>query len=266
MFNHQHKLLTIFSIFILLLIITPLIIVLISSFGEANAIEFPIHGFTFKWYLNVFNQNDIINGLGTSLLYTCLACLAALIVGLPAVYAMCRFHLNHKKWYQSIFMSSVFLPEIVMGFAFYGFIVATLHLANVFALFIGYFALSLPFVVRFITSGLTDLNIDMERAAWVCGSSRLNSFFKIVLPSLKPYLIGAFILGFMNSFNSLTISLFLTGPGMSTLPSSLYNYIQQSCDPTVSAVSVFLMLCTIVIMVIVDHELGLNKFIKRGQK
>ncbi len=56
--------------------------------------------------------------------------------------------------------------------------------------------------------------------------------------------------------------MFLTGPGISTLPTALMNYIEYYYDPTVSAVSVLLMVATIVIMFIVEKTLGINSLAK----
>ena len=65
------------------------------------------------------------------------------------------------------------------------------------------------------------------------------------------------MLAFINSFNNIPISMFLSGPGVSTFPMSLMNYIEYYYDPTVSAVSVLLMLATIIIMFIVEKTLGI---------
>ena len=67
---------------------------------------------------------------------------------------------------------------------------------------------------------------------------------------------------FINSFNNIPVSMFLSGPGVSTFPSTLMNYIEYNYDPTVSAVSVLLMAATVIIMVIVDRTLGIAALAK----
>ena len=76
---------------------------------------------------------------------------------------------------------------------------------------------------------------------------------------LRNFLI---MLAFINSFNNIPVSMFLSGPGVSTFPSTLMNYIEYNYDPTVSAVSVLLMAATVVIMVIVDRTLGIAALAK----
>jgi putative spermidine/putrescine transport system permease protein len=65
------------------------------------------------------------------------------------------------------------------------------------------------------------------------------------------------MLAFINSFNNIPVSQFLSGPGVTMLPTSLMNYIEYNYDPSVSALSVILMLGTIVLMYVIEKTLGL---------
>ncbi|WP_331835968.1 hypothetical protein [Erysipelothrix piscisicarius] len=80
---------------------------------------------------------------------------------------------------------------------------------------------------------------------------------KVVLPNIKDALVSASIMGFINSFNNLPVSMFLKGPGMNTLPGALMNHIEHNFDPVVSALSVILMAFTMVLMFVMDK--GLSK-------
>ena len=69
------------------------------------------------------------------------------------------------------------------------------------------------------------------------------------------------MLAFINSFNNVPVSMFLTGPGVSTLPITMMNYVEYNYDPTVSALSVILMIITIGVMFVAEKTLGLGKFV-----
>ena len=94
------------------------------------------------------------------------------------------------------------------------------------------------------------------------GSPKGKAFFQVVLPNVTSGISSAFMLAFINSFNNIPVSMFLTGPGVSTFPATLMNYIEYNYDPTVSAVSVLLMAATVIIMVIVDKTLGIASLAK----
>ncbi len=70
------------------------------------------------------------------------------------------------------------------------------------------------------------------------------------------------MLAFINSFNNIPITLFLNGVDLSMLPTSILNYLQNNYDPTVSAISVLLMLFTAGLMLLVEKILGLKMIMK----
>jgi putative spermidine/putrescine transport system permease protein len=106
------------------------------------------------------------------------------------------------------------------------------------------------------------LDFSIEEAAVSLGATRVKSFFLVVLPNVTSGVIAAFMLSFINSFNNVSVSLFLTGPGISTLPISMMSYVEYNYDPTISALSVILMVFTVLIMFIVEKTLGLSNFAK----
>jgi putative spermidine/putrescine transport system permease protein len=81
----------------------------------------------------------------------------------------------------------------------------------------------------------------------------------IVLPNIKTSIIAAFMMCFINSFNNIPISLFLNGPELNMLPTAILNYLQNNYDPTVSAISVLLMIFTALVMFLVEKVLGINE-------
>jgi len=244
---------------ILIILVVPLLIVIITSFGEESAISFPIKGFTFDWYANVFQQPDFVEGLKMSSIVAVLASFLALLVGTPIVYVLTRFDIHHKDWFQTIFLSPALIPEIVIGFALYQALVISLQLPLFISLIVGHFLLCLPYVVRLITAGMMEFDESIEEAAWMVGYDKVSTFFKVVIPNIKQSVVAAFILSFITSFNNIPISLFLNGPDLNMLPTSILNYLENNYDPTVSAVSVILMIITASIMILAEKYLGLNK-------
>ena len=119
MLDRKNKVLTAISLIILALLLIPLILVIITSFNTESSISLPIKGFTFNWYANIFQQPDFISGFESSLIVALLASSLALLIGIPAVYALTRFHIQHAAWFQSFFLSPTLIPEIVIGFALY---------------------------------------------------------------------------------------------------------------------------------------------------
>ena len=57
------------------------------------------------------------------------------------------------------------------------------------------------------------------------------------------------------------MSLFLTGPRLSTLPVQIYNYIEFASDPTIAAISVVLVLLTVAVVILVERFIGFTRFV-----
>ena len=71
----------------------------------------------------------------------------------------------------------------------------------------------------------------------ILGCSRLGMMFRVTLPLCARGLVTAFLFCFLLSFSEVTTTIFMSGPGLQTLPVRIYNYMSDRIDPTVAAVS-----------------------------
>lgn len=249
--------LKIFSMSVFFFLFFPLFIIVVTAFGGESTITFPIQSFSLKWFENVFRSETFMGSFWMSFKLALLATMLALVVGVPAAYALSRFSIRGKSLLKSFFLSPTIIPGIVLGFAMYQFIVLVLHIPVFYGLLLGHFLAVLPYIIRIVGSSLEQFDFSIEEVAWSLGCRKIEAFFKVVLPNITSGISAAFLLAFINSFNNIPVSMFLTGPGVTTLPTSLMNYIEYNYDPTVSAVSVLLMLATVAIMFVVEKTLGI---------
>lgn len=249
--------LTLLVIPIFLFLFIPLLIIIVTSFGENPTIQFPIEGFTFKWYVNVFENAGFMTSFWLSLRISFLATILALIIGVPAAYALSRYSFPGRQALKSFFVSPTIIPGVVVGFALFQYIVIRLQMPIFIGLLLGHFLISLPYIIRVVGSSLEQLDVALEEASWTLGCTPFEAFFKVVLPNISSGIFASFMLAFINSFNNIPVSQFLTGPGFTALPTNLMGYIEYNYDPTVSALSVLLMILTIILMIIIEKTLGL---------
>ncbi|MCF6160430.1 MAG: ABC transporter permease [Furfurilactobacillus sp.] len=266
----KHWLLTLYGYLMLLLLLLPLVLVVVTSFGSQAAITFPIKGFTLKWYANILSQPDFVTGFKTSFAVAVTASFLAIVIGTPAVYALTRRGIHHANWFQTVFLSPTLIPEIVIGFALFQSLVIGIKLPLMPVLITGHFLLSVPYVIRMLTARLLLFDQTIEEASWLSGASKIKTFFRVVIPNISGTLLAIFIMCFINSFNNIPITLFLNGPSLTMLPTAILNYLQNNYDPTVSAVSVILMLLTGLMMWLMERMNGLthvNEHLnQKGQK
>lgn len=254
------KLLTTFVVLVFIFLFTPLVVISMTSIGTENYIAFPPKGFSLQWFAKVFSSKAFVSSMSTSFMISFIATLLALIIGIPAAYGLSRYNFKGKGAIKSFFFSPLIIPGIVVGFSLFQFLLVQLGLSVYISLFIGHTLVIIPYIIRVVGASLELFDYSIEEAAISLGCRRATTFFKVVLPNITSGVMAAFMLAFINSFNNVPVSIFLSGPGVSTLPITMMNYVEYNYDPTVSALSVMLMIMTVVIMYILEKTLGLNNF------
>ncbi|KAE9737314.1 ABC transporter permease, partial [Escherichia coli] len=81
------------------------------------------------------------------------------------------------------------------------------------------------------------------------------------VPMILPGITGGWLLAFINSFDELTMSIFITSPATVTLPVRMYMYATESIDPMMAAVSALMIAVTAAAMLLLDRIFGLDKIL-----
>lgn len=249
------------TLLVYLFLIGPLLVIVAASFSDTPALIFPGKGFTFKWYRQVFTMQPFIRAAKLSLIIALSGTLIALLLGVPAAYAMNRYNFPLKGTIKSIFLAPVLIPCIVLGFVLLRYVMNRFRLPAVPSLLIGHTLLSIPYIMRIVTSSLANFDFAMEEAAGSLGATRLYSFFHILLPNIRSGIASACIMSVINSFNNVSLSAFLTGPGVNMLPIEIMGYVEYHFDPTIAALAAVMMAATLGIMLLIEKTLGLQSVV-----
>lgn len=262
--KEQHRGLAVFTGLVFLFLLGPLIIIMATSFGEGSVLKFPPEGFSLKWYRNIFDVEMFLSTFKVTIIVALAGNLIALLLGVPAAYALSRYQFKGKGLLNAIFISPILIPGVVLGFTMLKYLVVKFELPVYTSLLIGHIVLMLPFIIRVIASSLANFDYSVEEASMSLGASRLQTFFTVVLPNIRSGLIAGVLLAFLESFNNVDISVFMTGPGVSTLPIQMLTYVENYFDPTIAAISVLLMVITALLMFSIERLMGLSSFTKNN--
>ncbi|WP_062014979.1 ABC transporter permease [Aureimonas sp. AU4] len=257
-----HPLLAVFTALVFLFLLGPLVIVVGASLSDTTYLTFPPQGLSLRWFENIFAIAAFRRTIVTSLQIAFLATALALLIGVPAAYAMNRYRIALPSWLSTLFVLPVLVPELVLGFSLLRSLAVGLEAPIFLSLLLGHTLLVLPYIVRIVGASLASFDFAIEEAAISLGTPPLKAFGTIVLPNVRPAVMAAFILAFITSINDVSISIFLTGPGISTLPIQILAHVEQFFDPTIASVSVLLMALTVAVMAVVERTLGLTVLAK----
>ena len=122
-----------------------------------------------------------------------------------------------------------------------------------------------PYVMRLVVAAATGFDRSCEQAALSLGASHFTVFRRITLPMILPGVAGGWLLAFINSFDEVTMSIFVTAPSTVTLPVRMYMYATESIDPLMAAASALMVGFTAAVMVLLDRLYGLDRILVGGK-
>ncbi|GGA34221.1 ABC transporter permease [Neptunicoccus cionae] len=253
-----HPVLIVLTVLTFLFLLGPLVVIIGSALSDTTYLTFPPQGLTLHWFANIFEISAFTRTMGTSFMLAVGGTTLSMLIGIPAAYALARYRIELPAFLGNVFVLPILIPEIVLGFSLMKSLASGIGLPITLALLVGHALIVLPYTVRVVGASLNSFDFSIEEAAVSLGCPRIKAFFTVVLPNIRAGIIAGFILAFITSLNDVSISIFLTGPGVSTLPIQLLAHMEQFFDPTIASVSVLLMGVTVAVMAVVERTLGLT--------
>jgi putative spermidine/putrescine transport system permease protein len=251
----------------LIYILLPLIFVTWLAFFNQEIPSFPPEGYSLKWFRAVPGNDRFVSGFLLSLRVSVLATAIGLAIGVPAALCLARYRFAGREAINSILLLPLVVPGIVLGIALYVFhveaaIATDWDILGSFAgLVSGHILIVIPWTVRLVTASLAGMDRSIEEAAQSLGANRFTTFRRITLPAILPGIVAAALFGFISSFGNLEMSLFLVGPGRTTLPIAILQYLEWKIDPTIAAVSVLQIAFIGAAMLITDRFVRISRVV-----
>lgn len=219
----------------------PILILVVFSFNTSR-LNIMFEGFTLYWYSELFKNPMLLESLWNTLLVAGISTVVSTIVGTMSAYGLKKFDFPFKKFINELLYIPIVIPEIVLGISLLC-IYALLKIElGMFTLILSHIAFSIPFVIINVNSVLDTMNPNLEEAASDLGSSKLKTFFYVVLPSLLPGIFSGAQLAFTLSLDDVVISYFTAGPESNTLPLQVFSMIKTGVTPDVNALITILLL------------------------
>ena len=248
-------------------ILTPLVFVTWLAFFRQEIPSFPPEGYSLRWFQAIAGNDRFVSGFLLSLQLAVIATSIGLCLGLPAALCISRSRFRGREALSSLLLLPLVVPGIVLGIALYVFHVEVEIatglpiLGSLGGLIAGHVLIVIPWTVRLVTASLAGLDRSIEEAAQSLGANRFTTFRRVTLPAIRPGVVAAALFGFVSSFGNLEMSLFIVGPGRTTLPIAIIQYLEWKIDPTIAAVSVLQILLIATAMLITDRFVKISRVV-----
>jgi putative spermidine/putrescine transport system permease protein len=240
-------------------LLTPLVVTVAVSFGSSAIFTLPPPDWSFKWYARLATTRGLASALITSVEIAALSTLIALFLGTLCSIALVRGRFPGREAISTFLVSPLMLPGLVIGIAMLqGF--RAVGLREVWtSLLVAHVVITIPFVVRTVFGALSLFDFSLIDAARTLGCSYLAALRKVLAPALAPAFLTSGMFAFLASMDNYPISIFFTDAWTKTLPIQMLQYVEESPDPTIAAISAGLILLAVVAMFIGDRLVGLRR-------
>lgn len=243
----------------LLFLVLPILVIIPLSFSDSSFLSYPMPGFSLRWYQNLFESDEWIRAAKNSFIVAPLATVVATVLGTLAAVGLNKADFPGKGLLMAVLISPMVVPVVVVGVGVY-FFFAQIGLSESYTgLILAHAALGAPFVVTTVSATLQGFNHNLVRASLSLGAGPLRTFFRITLPVIAPGLISGALFAFATSFDEVVITLFLAGPGQSTLPRQMFAGIRENISPTIAALATILIVFSTSLLLILEWLRGRNK-------
>jgi putative spermidine/putrescine transport system permease protein len=244
--------------------LAPIAIVCVVAFTPLGYLSVPTTEWSLRWFRAIARYPEFVEAFRASLVLGALSSTVAIALAVPAALALARHRFAGREAFTALFMSPLMIPHVVLGIAFLRFF-TEVGLGGTFTgLVLAHIVIVFPFALRLVLAGAAGMDRAIEDAAISLGASALTAFRRVTLPLLLPAVASGWALAFIQSFDEVTMTVFIAAPGASTLPVRMFLYIQDNIDPLVTSVSAAVIAVTLVFLVVLDRLFGLERLLAGG--
>jgi putative spermidine/putrescine transport system permease protein len=240
-------------------LLAPLVVTILVSLSPSPVFALPKGTLTLSWYQRVGRLDGLVESVVLTLEVAGIATAISLVIGTLAAISVVRGRFWGREAIATFLISPLMLPGLVIGIAMLQYFRMLGLRAALPSLLLAHIVIVLPFVMRTLTAGLARFDFALIDAARTLGLSYPRAVLRVMVPVLAPSFITGALFGFLASVDNYPVSIFLTDVYHRTLPIQLLQYLGESPDPTVAAVSALIIGLTVLVLVAGDRLVGLNR-------
>jgi putative spermidine/putrescine transport system permease protein len=244
------------------LIIVPIAIVVVTAFSPLDYFEFPPRSLSLRWFVEFFHLENMRNAFALSLELALVAATLATLLGTMGALFLARRRGFVAGLLQSLFLAPLVFPTIILGVALL-LLYKTVGMPVFPGLLLAHAIVGMPYAFRTVLASAQSLDPSLEEAGQSLGADPLRTLVLVTLPLIWQGVLSGWLFAFIVSFGELNTALFLTGPGITTLPIEIFSYLQFQGSQLVIAAASTLQIALIVVMVAgIERIVGIGRIIR----
>ena len=242
-----------YTLLIFLFLYAPIFALILFSFNDSKSMGV-WKGFTFKWYISLFNNKRILTALYYTVFIALSSAVISTVIGTISSIGIFKMKKNLRNITLNITNIPVLNPDIVTGIALmslFGFINLKLGLTS---LLLAHITFGVPYVILSVLPKLRQLPNNLEEAALDLGATPSYALRKVIFPLIKPGIASGFLMAFTMSIDDFVISFFTAGPGVTNLSIAVYSMAKRGIKPEINALSTLMFLVVLILLLIINKK------------
>jgi spermidine/putrescine transport system permease protein len=231
----------VFLFVVLLFIYIPISSLVIFSFNASKSV-ISFTGFSLEWYVKLFQSDQIMRAVLTTILVAVISTTVSTIVGTLGAIMLSKNKKWLKTWTLNLNNIPIVNPEIVTAIGFFVLFGAFSISRGLGTMLIAHIAFSVPYVVITVFPKVRTMDPNLVAAANDLGATPFQTLWHVILPQIKVGIIAGAAIAFTMSFDDFVISYFASS-GSAVQNISIYLYtLKRGLEPTINALSAMIVL------------------------
>ena len=243
----------IYTIFIILFVLSPIISIIFKSFLASNS-RSSTSIFTLKWYKQLFGLSSTTGVMKSSFISIINSLKIALFVAiistplsLSLAVAAKRDKSNSSIFIELLSMLPLAVSSVIIGLGYYLISARLKSNGGLILVILAHLVIVLPFNIRAITPEMRKLPTSLVSSAMTLGATPFKAFLSIEIPLLKSSLISGAIFAFAISMGEVNATLILANSSITTIPVTMYRLIgSYNFGGACALGTILILVCTIV--------------------
>lgn len=249
----QGRGLQLYTLFYLLFLYAPIILLPLFAFNSGTVIAFPLQGFTTEWFAQMWGNATLRRALMNSLTIAVSASILATCLGIFAARASTRFEFPGRGGIMGFILLPMVLPEIIVAMSLLVVLLGTGVQLSILTVIVGHTLICMPYAIAVLSTAFSSLDRSLEEAAYDLGETKWGAFRLVTLPLVMPGIISSLLISFTISLDEFIIAFFLAG-NEPTLPTYIFSQLRfPRAIPVIMALGTVLVILSIVLLALGEY-------------
>ena len=230
-------------------VFAPIAASFVFSFNSDRFPSIPLGDFSLEWYQAVASDPFVWQGLRNTLFVGVIVGVVATALGFGAAYTDFRYRFFGKQVYLALALLPPTIPVVILGLAMLAYLSRINLSGNALSVIIAHVVICAPFAMAIIRLRLSQMDPDLEAAAWNLGASEWAAMRHVIIPFAEPAIFGALFITMAVSFDEFAIAWFVSGLN-ETLPVKVLGFLQGQVSPRINAIGTFVFVTSMTLVIL----------------